>query len=148
MSPIPFTLDGDLVNAIGWCRIGGAHFLRPASSAAHLRAKALGLLARDNTWRATERGEGVLIALGLLDGAPAPERALVEMLWGCCERYEKPQFVCSWSESLSDAYPEDAKRVREKAEAWFRDFGDDCGWTFWTTFEHIDRPAVPEIGGS
>lgn len=139
-----FEIDPEIVKVIAWCRIGGLRY-RPVDDTAAHRAKALGLLAQDSTWRATEKGEGVLIVLGLLDGQPAPERACVKMLWARSSRYDRPQFVCSWAEGLGDAWPDEAARIRAESEAWFRDFGDGTDvWSFWTTTEHIDRPAVTE----
>jgi hypothetical protein len=134
-------LSVDLVNAVAHCRIGGQ---RPVNNAAFAEAKALGLLAQDDVWRATEQGEGMLIALGLLNGKPQPERALTVCLWAQCEPYKRPQFVTAWSDGLDDCYPESAGELRVAAEREFAAFGDETDWEFWTTREHLDLPTAPE----
>lgn len=68
-------------------------------------------------------------------------RTLVTVLWAACRRYPQPQFVSSWSEGLEDMMVEEAARLRREAEEWFRGFGDEQIWQFWTTTEHIDVPC-------
>lgn len=77
----PPSFDPEIVKAIHWCRLGR---VRPDDEGAFHRAKQLGLLAQDDVWRATERGEGVLIALGLLDGARPRHPGRV--CWRCGRR--------------------------------------------------------------
>lgn len=136
-------VEPDLAAAIAWCRLGGRALGRPGADDSYHRAKALGLLAQDDVWRATERGEGVLVALGLLRGQPAPERVTVHVLWATCATYPRPQFVAAWSDGLVDAWAESYRELREKAEREFEEWGDVRGWTFWTTAEHLDVPMLP-----
>jgi hypothetical protein len=120
-------IDDDIVKAIIWCRLGR---VRPEKADSFERAKALGLLAQDGTWRATERGEGVLIAYGLLKGEPAPRRWDLVVLWVANdEDGAEPNMVASWS---TDQHENDG--VELEAIARRR----------WTTIEHLDLPIVPE----
>lgn len=140
-------LDRDLVAALAWCRLGGQKLGRPADDAAFGRAKGLGLLAQDPVWRATARGEGVLIALGLLNGAPAPDLATVCVCWAASERFPGAQFVAAFPDGLADCWTETYKSQLADAQRWFADFGDvsvDGPWRFWTTVETIERPREPD----
>lgn len=139
------SIDGDLLKAIAWCRVGGRTLGWPADDRAYGRAESLGLLRHHPTWHATPQGEGVLIAAGLLAGAPAPEQSTVHVLWASCQRYRRPQFVAAWSDGLADSWPDLYESQRAEAEQFFRDFGDDAGWTFWTTIEDLDAPEVPVV---
>lgn len=128
-------VDPDLIRALHWCRIGN---VRPIGGDAFHRAKQLGLLAQDSVWRATERGEGVLVALGILDGKPAPQRTTLIVLWGLATGFLTPNLVATWSEwedEVGDG------TVREDAEREFLTKVDGR-WTFWTTVEHIDIPEA------
>lgn len=140
----PFVIDLDIVKAIAWCRIGGLLY-RPASEDAFHRAKALGLLAQDNIWRATERGEGVLVALGLLEGKPAPRRTMTVLLWARSPNFSTPHFVTAWGESLDEIYHEEARILRGEGERRFADLARGEVWTFWTTFAFIDLPEVLDV---
>lgn len=132
-------IDEDVVRAVAWCRVGGVEN-RPVRESAFGDAKALGLLAQDPCWRATERGEGVLVAAGKLPGVPAPERLTVAVHWAVCERFPSPQLVATWTEWAWENI--DPTEI-EEAEARFRDFDCEQDWRFFTTIEHIDRPPVP-----
>lgn len=140
-STIDRQLDGEVVNAIAWCRIGGSRY-RPAADDAFHRAKALGLLAQDDTWRATERGEGVLVALGLLEAKPAPRRTATVLLWARSPNFSTPHFVTAWSESLDNMCHEEARILRGEGEERFAARAPDEAWTFWTTVVHIDLPEA------
>jgi hypothetical protein len=138
-------VDADLVAAIAWCRLDGQALGRPKDDGAFGRALALGLLAQDPCWRATERGEGVLLAAGLLKGEREPEQKTIHVLWASCERYSLPQFVAAWSDGLVECWSETYQRQRAEAETFFRCFGDeDYGWTFWTTVEELATPEAPD----
>jgi hypothetical protein len=130
----PPPLDPEIVKALHWCRIGR---VRPDDDSAFQRAKQMGLLAQDSCWRATERGEGVLIALGLIEGKPAPRRTFRTVLWAVTDRYP-PNFAGSWSEYEEETYGDD---VRERAEEeWRINFPDDP-WQFFTTTEPVNVPS-------
>jgi hypothetical protein len=133
--------DVEIVKAIHWCRLGR---VRPDDDYAFYRAKQLGLLAQDSIWRATAQGEGVLIALGLLEGKPTPRRTLITVLWAASDDFP-PQFVASWSGELNDMMTGEAARQREEAEEWFNVHSpiDQVHWRFWTTTQYIDVPDEP-----
>jgi hypothetical protein len=142
-------LDRGLVAALAWCRLGSSRTPRPwPTDADFYRAEALGFLRHHPTWHATAEGEGVLIAAGLLSGKPAPEQITVHVLWATCERYRRPQFVAAWSDGLVDAWSETYRDQRAEAERQFAEWGDERDWTFWTTVEHLDAPAIPERSGT
>lgn len=133
------TLDPEIVKAIVWCRLGG---VRPTQDGAFGSAKALGLLAQDDVWRATERGEGVLVALGLLEGARAPGRESVICLWVRTNEHPSPQMIACWP-AWFDEVAERARECRINAEAEFESLaGESTGINFWTTTEWIDRAEV------
>lgn len=135
-------LSVDLVNAVAHCRIGGQ---RPVNNAAFAEAKALGLLAQDDVWRATEQGEGMLIALGLLNGKPEPERTLTVCLWARRQPYSRPNFITAWSDGLEENWPDSAAEFRRIAERELESYAGLPGcWEFWTTREYLDLPAAPE----
>lgn len=138
----PPKFDPEIVQALAYCRLGLA---RPERPSAFREAKALGLLAQDDIWRTTEQGDGVLVALGLLEGKPTPKRVLVTVLWAHDENTGRPaQFVAAWSESPDDCFPETAMLRRAREECDWRDFFDgEHSWSFWTTTEWIDRVEVP-----
>lgn len=127
----------ELVNAVSYCRLGSQ---RPASDAAFHEAKAIGLLAQDPVWRATARGEGALVAAGLMPGEPAPSQITLAMHWGVCPRWPTPQLVRVWTEWAWEHV--DPTEI-EDAEMDFRGYGDPEPWRFFTTIEQVDQPKVP-----
>jgi hypothetical protein len=128
----------EILDAIHWCRLGR---VRPAREGAFIEAKRLGLLAQDSVWRATERGEGALIAAGRMPGAPAPRRMSLCVMWAVCEHYPTPQFVGAWAERAWEN--KDAQDI-EDIQDDFRFCCDPEPWRFFTTWEHLDHPKVPE----
>lgn len=135
------TLDIEIVKAIVWCRLG---HVRPTDNGAFERAKALGLLAQDNVWRATEKGEGVLVALGLLDGKPAPRRVEITYLWAReKDQYPTPTLAGAWPTAYEDHAPHIARAVRRDAEDAFARLVDP-GFTFWTTTGYVDQVSAPK----
>jgi hypothetical protein len=148
-APRSGSVDSDLLKAIAWCRIGGMRF-RPSTDRAFHRAKQLGLLAQDPCWRATARGEGVLIAARLLKGDPAPERAVIHVLWASSPRYTRPQFIRAWSDGFADMRAEQFEDQRAETEREWQDSADWAlaggPWEFWTTIEYLDAPEVPDAG--
>lgn len=142
MTPLPgqsYAIEPDIVAAIAYCRIG-RH--RPVDDASFGKAKALGLLAQDPCWRATARGEGILVAAGLLKGEPAPEQITLAIRWAVCERYPRPQTVRVWTEW---AWEHVEQQEVEDADTEFCGYDDQVhGWRFFTTFEQLDAPEVRE----
>lgn len=138
-SQYPPALDAEIVKAIHWCRLGR---VRPDDDSAFVKAKELGLLAQDSVWRATERGEGVLIALGLLRGEPAPRRTSQVVLWAVSERYRTPQLVRLWSvwQDESGTLAAELDEVKED----FESYGDGGPWRYFTTRAWLDIPTIPE----
>lgn len=136
-STYPPKFDPQIVRALHWCRLGR---IRPDDDAAFHRAKQMGLLAQDPCWRATPQGEGVLVALGLLKGKPAPRRLTRWMRWAVNEQYTTPQLVASWSE-----WEEETGRASDLCRDAEDDFTCESGetWTFFTTVDQIDIPEVP-----
>lgn len=132
----------NLIQAVAYCRLGGA---RPVDDEAFEEAKRRGLLAQDPCWRATEKGEGALIAAGLLKGTRAPERRCLHVLWAVNERYTVPQFVGVWSSSYEEFNPEDYDREVQDAKEQFEDYGDEEGWHYWATEAYVDLPEPPCI---
>lgn len=140
-------IERDLVAALAWCRLGGGALGRPEDETAFERAKALGLLAQDDVWRTTDRGDGVLVAAGLLDGSAAPERTAVRVLWARSRRYPKPQFVRAWSESFVEFDDGTYDDQRTEAERDYETYLEADGpWVFWTTVEHLDAPTAASGG--
>lgn len=139
-------LDIDLVAALAWCRLGGSKLGRPNHEAAFSRAADLGLLAHDPIWRTTSAGDGVLIALGLLEGKPVAEFVVAHVLWASAPE-GTPQFVAAFSDGLVDAWRDLYAKRRDHVEQEWRDFfaldTHPDAWEFWTTVEHIDRPEGP-----
>jgi hypothetical protein len=136
-------VDGDLIQAVAYCRLGRT---RPVSDASFNQAKALGLLAQDPCWRATDRGEGVLVAAGLMKGSPAAERIVLAVRWAVCKRYSRPQLVKVWTEW---AYEHVGQDEIDEADQEFRAYGDETDWKFWTAYTHVDVPRVPsDVAGS
>jgi hypothetical protein len=139
-------LDADVVGALEHCRVRSNW---NASPEGFQKAKALGLLAQDPVWRTTARGDGVLIAAGLLDGEPAAERVCVHALWARHSvRYapsQVPQFVAAFADGLVDCWSESYEDQRGKAEQWYRDFFEPGEVeSFFTTVEYVDRPEFPK----
>ena len=128
----------EILDAIHWCRLGRT---RPAREGAFIEAKRRGLLAQDSVWRATERGEGALIAAGRMEGKPAPRRTVLRFMWAVCEHYPTPQFVRAWPEYEWDGLDHQAV---EDAQDDFRWRCDPEPWRFFTTWEYVDHPKVPE----
>lgn len=143
------TIDRDLVAALAWCRLGGKRLGRPKDERAFERAKALGLLAQDDVWRTTDRGDGVLIAVGLLAGEPATRRTTAHVLWAACGAFPTPQFVAAFADGLVDSMSEEYRDRRHEAEQWFLGFDVSVAdWRFWTTVEELATPTeVPERDG-
>lgn len=140
-------IDVDLVNAIAWCHLGSSKTERP-SEGGFRRAEQLGLLKHHPTWHATERGIGVLIAAGRMEGELAPETVTVHVRWARhSDRFPGTglaQFIGAWPDGLVDMQPETYDEEREAAEAAYRDWFDDpCAVAeFFTTVERIPRPAL------
>lgn len=65
-------------------------------------------------------------------------------LWATCPRFPTPQYVAAWPEGLDNLMPEEAASQREQAEEWFRSFGDEVDWRFFTTTEFIYRAEAPD----
>lgn len=65
----------------------------------------------------------------------------VTVLWAVHERYSTPHVVRAWSQALSECY-DDADLVAESKE-WMESWGDDAGWTYWTTIETVPVPDGP-----
>lgn len=139
------TIDRDLVAAIAWCRLGGKRLGRPRDERAFERAKALGLLAQDDVWRTTDRGDGVLVAVGMLPGEPAPHPLRLHVLWATCGAFPTPQFVGAWPDGLVESMPETYEDRRREAEEWFRDFDPGItDWRFWTTVVGVSVPSAAD----
>lgn len=137
------TLDADIVRALAWCRLGsGAGFGYPENDG-FTRAEKLGLLDHTGVWKATPQGEGVLIALGLLDPTWQSDRTRISVLWA--RAADKPvQFIAAWPEGIEDCWPDlFAHEVAEAQERWQREwsFGDES-WEFWTTVVEIPRAVT------
>jgi hypothetical protein len=92
----------DLIQAVAYCRLGKA---RPVDDRAFEQAKRMGLLAQDPTWRATPQGEGALIAAGLMEGKPAPERRYVTITEQFTELMGAMQTLASNVRSFLDSLP-------------------------------------------
>jgi hypothetical protein len=135
-------IDRDVIAALAYCRKGGP---RPKRDSSFHEAKKLGLLAQDPVWRTTEEGDGVLIAVGVLEGKPAPERVTIHVLWARLADGEPsapwPQFVAAFSDGLVDCMYEAYEAQREEAEQRFREVADVA--EFFTTVEQVVRPAFP-----
>lgn len=139
-------IDGDIVKALQWCRLGR---VRPDDDGAFLRAKALGLLAQDDVWRTTAQGDGVLIAAGLLEGKPEPRLVQFRLLWADHGEHYDPSLVAAFSEGLVDSMPEEYERQRREAErsfcdSWCDHGNDDGPCRFFTTVETTPRPVAPD----
>lgn len=137
-------IDVDLVNAIAWCHLGSGRTERP-SEGGFRRAEQLGLLKHHPTWHATERGIGVLVAAGRMEGELAPETVALHVRWA---RHRSlgagAQFVGAWPDGLVDMWPETYDEKREAAEAYYRDWFDDQSEVaeFFTTVERVPRPTL------
>lgn len=142
VAAVPVSLDADLVRALSWCRLGGGKFGRPEDKQSFYRAEELGLLAHDPIWRATPQGEGVLIALGLLEPTWVAERTRVSVLWSREARVDAvAQFVRAWPEGFEDCYPDSFRAEVEKAKDEWRDWYDHGqALLFWTSTEEMARP--------
>jgi len=141
LSAPTLALDPDLIRAIAWCRIL-APKERPHDDASYRRAEELGLLAHDPIWRATPQGEGVLIAIGMLEPTWVKERTKLIVLWAREPReYAAAQFVKAWAESYEDVCHEAFTAEKKQAEAdWHEWPGEGSQWLFWTTHEEMGRP--------
>lgn len=134
----PPKFDPEIVKAIHWCRLGR---VRPDDPSAFHRAKEMGLLAQDPVWRATPQGEGVLVALGLLEGKPTPKESRVHVLWAVSAGFPRPQLVAAFSDGLVECFHGHYMDRRRDAEDDWRAFGDEGGWTFFTTVADLAIPA-------
>jgi hypothetical protein len=136
------SVDPDIVRALGWCRLGSSRSDRPDRDESFYEAERLGLLAHDPIWRATPQGEGVLIALGLLEPTWVQDRVLVTVLWARLPEPDAPaQFVHAWSEGYSDAYSDSFGRECELEKDRWREWpGEGRLWLFWTSTEELPRP--------
>jgi hypothetical protein len=135
------TVDPDVVRAVAWCRLGGPKN-RPERDESFYEAERLGLLRHDPIWRATEAGEGVLLAFGLLGGKPAPELAKVTMLWCRKAHVDAPaNLVRGWDEAYAECYPDsfghEVKVAKDDYRQWFDD-GEQL--LFWTSVVEVERP--------
>jgi hypothetical protein len=148
-------VDPGVLAALVWCGLGsGSKHYRPpwagvgsASSRREDReqgfqaAVRLGLLSHHGTWDITERGLGVLVAHGMLDGKPAPELVTVLVTWGVSDFAcgGTPQFVCALSDGLVDCWPQEAARVREREIAWFESWDPGVPFRYFDTVEGFPR---------
>ena len=138
--PATFEIDRDIVLAIAWCRVRVPKE-RPHDESAYYRAENLGLLAHDPIWRATPQGEGVLIALGLLERTWVQERTNLVVMWAREPRADAPaQFVRAWTAGYVEHFDESWRREREEAKEWWRSWGEIESWLFFETHEELPRP--------
>lgn len=132
----------DVIRAVAYCRVGGP---RPDDDASFAEAKRLGLLAQDSVWRATERGMGALVAFGLVEGEPAPERLILHATWArhaaSSPSAHWPQFVGAWSDGFVDACHEWYLSEKAAAEAHYRTMVDDEVAEFFVTVIETPRPS-------
>lgn len=144
LQDVPTTLDDDIVRAVAWCRLGsGAGYGYPENNG-FTRAEKLGLLDHTGVWRATPQGEGVLIALGLLDPTWQAERTRISVLWARETNESKPvQFVAAWPEGIEDCWPDlFAHEVAETQKRWQSEWTNGGQWEFWTTVVEIPRAVT------
>jgi hypothetical protein len=69
----------------------------------------------------------------------SPRTTKITVLWATHEHYPTPHVVRAWSQSLIECYG-DEDLVAE-AKDWMEHWGDDTGWTYWTTSETVPVPA-------
>lgn len=65
----------------------------------------------------------------------------ITVLWAIHDRYRTPHVVRAWSQALSECY--DDQDLITEAKGWMEHWGDETGWTYWTTIETIPVPAGP-----
>lgn len=140
---LPTTVDEDVVRALVWTRLGSSRAGRHPGDEAIRRAEALGLLSHHGIWHATPQGEGALVALGLLDGAPAPRPKTVHALWVVEDPvgHYQPQLVSAYEDGLVDAASELYDEWRAEDEQRFRDHAGDGPWRFFTTEHELPIPT-------
>jgi hypothetical protein len=135
----------DVARAVAWCRLGSSQADRPTTDEAFHEAKRLGLLAQDPIWRATAKGEGLLIALGRLDPAPACERLALHVMWARVPGFERSQFVAAFDSSLVEYLPSQYELQLAVAKQWVLDEFPPA--TFFETVASIDVPSGPVVAG-
>lgn len=67
----------------------------------------------------------------------------ITVLWAISERYSVPHVVRAWSHSLEEAGYGLVDEINEAVE-WMEHWGDERGWRYWTTVEHVPEPQPPE----
>lgn len=67
----------------------------------------------------------------------------VTVLWAIHDRYQKPHVVRAWPHALEEVGYGLEDEIRE-AKEWMENWGDERGWRYWTTVEHITEPPVPD----
>jgi hypothetical protein len=141
----------DILAAVAYCHLGSSQAKRPFADTSFREALALGLLAHDPIWRATERGIGALIAAGLMEGEATPDKVTLHILWArhgeedVCASF--PQFVAAYPDGLVDAWHEHYLAERKKAEEEYIDMVGDNGRVaeFFITVIETPRPALQEV---
>lgn len=104
----------------------------------HSSETCAGLPGRPHEWG----DAGMCLNCGL---RRAGEQTRITVLWAIHDRYRTPHVVRAWSQALSKCY-DDAALLAE-AKDWMEHWGDDTGWTYWTTTESIpvaDAAPRPE----
>lgn len=84
-----------------------------------------------------------------LDGRQTPTAAEVRhvaSLWAIHDEGRfPPQFVGAVASSLRELWFSESERIREMAERWFTEWGDDDGpWTFEVSHHDISVPALAQ----
>lgn len=107
-------------------------------------AERLGLLKHHPCWHVTERGKGVLIALGEMKGEPAPETTRTHILWAVKPDLPYPNVVAAFTDGFVEHFPDSYTRIREEMEENYRAwFPQEEEFDFFTTVVEIALPEVP-----
>jgi hypothetical protein len=65
--------------------------------------------------------------------------AVATVLWATHPSYDRPHLVRAFPAIESVGYSIDEEVA--DAKEWMENWGDDSGWTYWTTTEHVPVPS-------